>query len=361
VSQNASEDAPPNCDKRYVVRSLPFDQWPEVDRLAWAAACRPAERLKRGGAASHMRDITRRDLARRYGYFLDHVQRTEGDLNASAAGLVTPDRVERFIVELKARVGSVTVHGSTYKLRRMAELLAPNRDYTWLAEIEKDLALVMEPKSKLNRLVYPHVTAQAGLTLMVEADAANHLTALARARQFRNGLMIALMAFHPVRLKNFAAFEIGRTFVKVKDKWWIALPASETKEKRPDERQVDDCLEPWIERYLVIYRPVLSRSDDASAALWLSSNDGSAITYLAVGRVMSTTTKEAVGVDISPHLFRSAAVSSCAVLAGDQPHLGSALLHHTEPTTAQEHYNHSTSLSANQSFVALIKSLRRDE
>ena len=72
-----------------------------------------------------MRDITRRDLARRYGYFLDHVQRTEGDLNAGATGLVTPDRVERFILELKARVGSVTVHGSIYKLRRMAELLAP--------------------------------------------------------------------------------------------------------------------------------------------------------------------------------------------------------------------------------------------
>jgi hypothetical protein len=121
------------------------------------------------------------------------------------------------------------------ELRHIAELLAPSRDYTCLTEIEKDLALVMEPKSKLNRLVYPHVTAQAGSTLMVEADAANHLTALARARQFRNGLMVALLAFHPIRLKNFAAFEIGRTFVKVKNKWWIVLPASETKEGRLDE------------------------------------------------------------------------------------------------------------------------------
>jgi hypothetical protein len=127
TSQNASDDTP-NGDKRYAVRSLPFDQWPEVDRLAWAAACRPAERLRRGGAASHMRDITRRDLARRYGYFLDQVQRTKRDLKAGAAGLVTPDRVKRFVVELKERVGSVTVHGSIYKLRRMAELLVPSRN-----------------------------------------------------------------------------------------------------------------------------------------------------------------------------------------------------------------------------------------
>jgi hypothetical protein len=38
--------------------------------------------------------------------------------------------------------------------------------------------------------------------------------------------MVALLAFHPIRLKNFAAFEIGRTFVKVKNKWWIVLPGA---------------------------------------------------------------------------------------------------------------------------------------
>ena len=77
------------------VRSVPFAEWPEADRFAATTARRPAERLKRGGAASHMKDITFRDLARRYGYFLDYVQRTEGlDLTASAASYVTPARVD---------------------------------------------------------------------------------------------------------------------------------------------------------------------------------------------------------------------------------------------------------------------------
>ncbi len=59
------------------VQSLPLSQWLASDQHAWAIACRPAERLKRGGAASHMEEVTRRDLARRYGYFLDHIARTE--------------------------------------------------------------------------------------------------------------------------------------------------------------------------------------------------------------------------------------------------------------------------------------------
>jgi integrase len=342
------------------VRSLPLDQWPTADRSAWADACQPAERLKRGGAASHMKDITRRDLARRYGYFLDHVQRTEGlDLNAETAAYVRPGRVGRFLAELQARVRSVTVYGSIYKLRRMAQLLAPGRDFAWLTDIEKDLALVMQPKSKFDRLVNTNVLIDAGMIQMAETNAAMQRSALGRARQFRDGLMVALLAFHPIRLKNFAALEIGRTFKKFKDSWWIVLPASETKENRPDERPVDTCLTPWIDRYLSIHRPVLARTDDAPASLWLSSNDGCAMTYTAVEKVISQTTLASVGIDVSPHLFRTAAVSTSAVHAGSSPHLGSALLHHTHSAVTEKHYNYASSLSAAQSYAALIRALRK--
>jgi hypothetical protein len=53
------------------------------------------------------------------------------------------------------------------------------------------------------------VLIDAGMMLMAEADAATHRSALARARQFRNGLMVAMLAFHPLRLGNFVALEIG--------------------------------------------------------------------------------------------------------------------------------------------------------
>src|SRR5690242_19351190 len=97
--------SPEKAGVRNTVRSLPLAQWPEADRAAWAAACRAAERLRRGGAASHMKEITRSDLTRRYGYFLDHIERTEGlDSGAGAALLVTRDRVARFLAELQARV-----------------------------------------------------------------------------------------------------------------------------------------------------------------------------------------------------------------------------------------------------------------
>ena len=67
------------------VKFDPLDLWPQADRNAWNTACRPAARLKRGGAAGHLKPITRDDLARRYGYFLDFLDR-RGLLPAGRTG-----------------------------------------------------------------------------------------------------------------------------------------------------------------------------------------------------------------------------------------------------------------------------------
>ena len=279
-----------------------------------------------------MKDITLRDLARRYGYLLDYVQRTEGlDLAADAAAYLTPARIDGFLAELQGRVRSVTVHGSIYKVRRMAQLLDPDRDFSWLIEIEKDLAAVMQPQSKSERTVYSHVLVNAGTNLMTKAEAAVHRSALARARLFRNGLMVAMLGYHPLRLKNFATLELGLTFKREFGSWWIVLSRSHTKEERPDERLVDPSLTAWIDRYLQIHRPVLQRNIEATNALWLSSNNGNALTYLGVEGVISKTTLATIGIDVSPHLFRSAGATTAAVYAGNNPHLGSALLHQEIP------------------------------
>ena len=156
--------------------------------------------------------MSREDFARRYGAFLGiPAADRQARARRGAAAQVTLSNVEAYIADLKARVRSVTVWNCIYKLRRAAELLAPTVDFSWLAEIEKDIALVMEPRSKLDRLVFTERLVEAGLTLIAEARefATNDVI---RARGVRNGLMIALLALCPVRLTNYATLEIGQTF-----------------------------------------------------------------------------------------------------------------------------------------------------
>ena len=165
--------------------SLPIDLWPTADRSAWESACRTSDRLKRGGAASHLKSVTRNDLAYWYGYFLGFLSRngllTE---DKSAPEYVSPENVDDYLMEIKHRVGSVSVHNAIYKLRRASQLIAPNRDFAWLAEIGKDLALTMRPRSKSGRLVLTEVLVEAGLSLIAEAETSTSMTGFRRARRF---------------------------------------------------------------------------------------------------------------------------------------------------------------------------------
>jgi integrase len=341
-------------------RSLPVNEWPDADRRAWEEACRLGSRLRAGGVASHLAKVSRDDFARRYGAFLGFLQRTNRlEQHACAAAEVTVANVAAYIADLNSRVRSVTIWNCIYKLRRAAQLIAPNADFSWLAEIEKDLALVMQPRSKFDRLVFSTRLVEAGMTLVVEAERfARH--DLARARGMRNGLMVALLALCPIRLKNFAALAIGHTFKEIDGSWWIALPGNMTKSGRPDERPVPAWLNRYIEVYLNQSRPVLLGSRPPTNTLWISSTTGRRMTTKNLGTLISKITLETLGVDVSPHLFRTAAASTAAMYGGNTPHLASALLNHTDPRVTEEHYNRASSVSASKIYARITADFLRD-
>jgi integrase len=339
-------------------RSLPIEEWSEADKLGWEQACQPGQRLQRGGAASHLARVSQEDIANRYGLYLDSLQR-KGRLDPALGviGLVTADNVSDFIAELEARVRSVTVWNSIYKLRRAAQLMAPDGDFGWLIEMEKDIALVMVPRSKTDRLVLTERLVEAGLVLIKEAEMFGK-TPMGRAKGVRNGLLIVLLALHPLRIKNFAALEIGQTFVNVDGRWWIHLPAEQTKSNRVDQRQVPEFMTDAINRYLNTHRSVLNRGNAEDSSLWISSTTGRRMTTKNLGTLISKLTLETIGVDVSPHLFRTAGSSTAAIHGSKYPHLGSALHGHRDPRIDEERYNRATSLEAGDTYAAITESYR---
>ena len=110
--------------------------------------------------------------------------------------------------EARGLVSSVGLYNSISKLRRMVRILAPSLDLMWLIEIENDLALVMVPRSKFERLALTGVLIEAGLTLVEEARCSTAMSPVERARQHRNGLMVVMLAYHPIGLKNFAELDL---------------------------------------------------------------------------------------------------------------------------------------------------------
>jgi integrase len=338
-------------------RTLYVPEWPEADQRAWEEAWRPSHRLKKGGSASHLGPVSREEIARRYGLFLGFLKRTSRlDQDAPATADVTPQNVQAYMADFAVqKISSVTAWNNIYKVRRAAQLLSPNQDFSWLAEIEKDLALMMEPKSKLDRVVFAEQLLEAGLTLIAEAK--EHTRAeFVRARGIRNGLMLALLALCPCRLKNFATLEIEQTFKQVRGRWWIILPGRSTKMRSPEERPVPTWLNSYIDLYFNEARPVLLHpSKPPTNALWVSSHSRQPLKERDVGKLITQLTEETIGVAISPHLFRTADATTAADARSDMPHLASALLGHKNQQITEEHYNRASSLNAANEYASTVE------
>ena len=131
----------------------------------------------------------------------------------------------------------------------------------------------MVPRSKADRLVLTERLVEAGLTLIREAEMFG-TSELARAIGIRNGLLIALLALHPIRIKNFAALTIADTFINIDGRWWLHIPSEDTKSHRVDERQVPEFITEVVNRYINNHRPVLCRGYAEQLALWVSSTTG---------------------------------------------------------------------------------------
>ena len=79
-----------------------------------------------------------------------------------------------------------------------------------------------------------------------------------------------------------------------------------------------------------------------------------------LGTLVSKITLGTLGVDVSPHLFRTAAASTAAAYGGKTPHLASALLNHTDPRVTEEHYNRAESGRDLRSIVAAARRNREN-
>jgi integrase len=340
------------------VKTCPWSDWSTADREAWKRACVVGQRLRPGGAAARMKPSTRASLVRAYGYLLDFCRRNGLlDLNAEAGAHVTPEIIDAFVREMHNRVGSVTRASYIGKIRRVATIVAPERNFAWLSEIEADLRYEARPRPKYHRIVSSDRLRGLGLDLIRRGETNNHITDLACARLVRDGLMIALLALCPIRLRNFAELRIGRQIRRIGETWWIILEAAETKSGRPDERPVPEILTAHIDHWLECWRPLFLEPGDG---FWPSTKGGS-LAYTYVEQIITETTLRELGVAVSPHLFRDCAVFTVATVAGDRMGMASALLQHTDPRTTEKYYNKGASLYAVRRYQTILDQLMTDE
>jgi len=344
-------------------RCKPVDEWPQRDRDLWLAAIRPGDVLEDGGQLSPRSEFTVRHLATAYGRYLTWLDsRGLLDERDALANRITPARVRDYVAALERDNATSTIINRTTGLALAAQVLNPQENWSWIYRIT---ALVRarhkSARPKRHRLVGSGVLFDLGIELMsrVQSEKAHRR----RLITYRDGLLIALLAARPLRIRNLAGLALDRNVMRRGEAWWIEVGAAETKTGEPIEVPWPQGLATYFEYYLSDIRPVLAArrgrwTRPIGDALWLST-DGSPMSIKAIYDRVIINTQAALGQRINPHLFRDCAATSIAI--DDPAHVGiaSQLLGHRSYSTTERHYNQARAVEACRQYQAFLISLRR--
>ena len=338
--------------------SLPFALWPQADQLLWHSLTANGHILDQSGLGAHWRPATRKILIRDYGSWLAFLQEQDIDLaTEDAVARFTRTRVRQYATTLSLHAAS-TQAGAIRSLDVILRRASHDVDWAWLRAIRRPLDAAerrSQGTRRQHRIVSSSKLYDLGVALMERAVVGQG--SASQAVVFRDGLIIALLASRPMRLANLSNITLSRHVRRLPDGGYqFDFPPEETKTDRPLDVSVPTSLSLAFEQYLVHHRRILLRGR-AHDQLWIG-RWGRPVGYHHLGLRITELTKDALGVAVSPHLFRTAAATTIA--AADPHHVGTAtaLLGHSHPKTAERYYNQARSIDAGRAHHANIHALR---
>ena len=343
-------------------RCKPLEEWPEQDRALWLAALVPGDLLEEGGSRARCRANTNIGIVNGYGRWLQWLDR-QGELDPAIppGDRITPARVRTYLADLERVNATQTVLNRHLQLVTAAVVMDPGRDWSWLRRRAAPIRARHQPaRPKEPRLVSARELYELGLSLTATAERQRALCS--RATAYRDGLMIALLACRPLRLANLTGLSLDRTLVQRNERWWIEIPAAETKTREPIEQVLPEALIPLLQTYLTRHRPVLAQrhgrwTRPVGDALWLSI-DGSPMTRRAIYDRITRCTLKRFGRAINPHLFRDCDTTDIALQDPAHVRIAASLLAHRTFKSTEKHYNQASRVEAARTMQNFLLSLR---
>jgi integrase/recombinase XerD len=337
---------------------LPFSQWPLADQHLWQQATSSADPFSEAaGASLAVTSKTQYLFAwRRFLGFLSVGDQSALDLPASER--LTKARIRSFTDHLAKTNIPRSVAIQMDALYKAARIMMPELDLSWLKLMKARLHSAAPLKRASGPLVTSVQVLQVGQRLMDDDDPKTEdgLT-LAQAIRYRDGLLISLLAFLPLRRRNLAALEIDRHLIGEGNNRFVYIPAAETKTRTPIEFAIPELLLPYLDVYLRFVRPRIL-NDPKCKALWVSPRGG-ALRDGAIGAIVSRHTVAVLGIRLTPHDTRDAAATTWAALAAPgQIGVSRDLLSHSDLRTTEKHYNRANGVEASRAYAKVINAAK---
>ncbi len=337
---------------------LPYAAWPQDDRTRWEAAFKTGtDRFDDCGPAAHLAEPTRLGLLDGYAKFLAFLSAHHSHLLGRApAARLNREIIEDYVRWQPASCGSVTIVTYLHRLRDTLRFICPGEDWSWLLTIIKRLAAKARPRPERHHMVTSEALYALGIKLMDDAVSnCNEARNISKAHAFayRDGLIIALLALIPLRLRTLTALRIGKHLVRSGQLWALEIPAEDLKTKRPLEFPISTELSGCIDQYLNKFR---TRIPNAAThdCLW-ASDQSRGLTGDAIYQRITRRTRDALGFPVNPHRFRRAAATFWSSRDPANVRGVKDLLGHMSFDTTEKHYIMAQSRVAGHALARAIE------
>jgi integrase/recombinase XerD len=342
---------------------LPFSAWPDEDRHRWGEAFRPGDFFDENRRGAHLSPATRNALRVSYAQYLRFVaEKYPLLLRKLPEQRIDRAKLAEYVVLLRRTNQDVSIVTSLHHLRLALRLICREEDWSWLLTVIKRIAASARRSAKRYGLVSSDQLYMLGLELMDKAVAladGQRKVSKTVAVQYRDGLLIAVLAGTGIRRRTVTALRIGNHLVKDGELWTLEIPAEDVKGKRPLDPYVSRVLSARIDLYLQRFRGRLPGAESHDS-LWPSNKVGP-MTGNAIYDAVFKRTKKAFGFGVNLHRFRHASgalwsVEDPANIRGVKDFLG-----HTSFETTEGHYLMSQSRIAGRTLAAAIDDLTRSD
>jgi len=341
--------------------AVPYGDWPTADQALWRFVIAEGEILDGQGPGTNWAPTTKNNTRKAYGYWL-HWLGTKGLLSKPAdhpLDRITAERIKAYIGDMEDNAAPLTRFVYILDLLRFGQAVAPDRNWDWLKRVKNRLWARSRPsRDKVSKIRNSSDLFELGLDLLNEASGIKcRYNPLQAEVQYRDGLMIAILAARPVRLKNLTAIVIERHLIRIDNTYWLVFEAQEVKNQRHIEVPIPEVLAPYINDYLAHHRLHLLQGN-RSDRLWISRFGGN-LTCNSLRRQIKLHTEAAFGKAIHPHLFRDCAATSIAIHDPEHVWITTNILGHNTLATSQKYYDQSRMLEAGRHYQSTIAGLHR--
>lgn len=340
---------------------LSFADWPAEDQRRWELAFKQADRFDESSPGAHLGPATRKARRESYGRFLGFISGFyPGRLASPPETRIEPRILAEYVSWRRRWCGESALVGDLQFLREALKLICPHADWSWLLGIIRRIAAAAPPRPGKYHLVTSDRLYLLGIELMdraaAEAEAAGWVTK-AHAFQYRDGLLIGLLALIPLRSRTLTALRIGQQVVKVGDLWALDIPAAETKTRRALDFPISKEISTRIDVYLEHFRGRIPGANKHTG-LW-PSNKGSPMISHGIYQAVRKRTKKAFGFGVNLHRFRHAAASFWSIQDPVNVRGVKDLLGHMSFGVTEKHYIMAQSRLAGRAFARAMDALRK--